>query len=87
MSKEMNYAKFDFKRHQHHGRLKRFIAAMPRKLTCQECGGSGGYTEVVCPELGGPWVECGWCEGLGLVTPHARGLWLKYNRRPSRGAA
>lgn len=77
----MDFPRRHFYQRRHHERLKRFIEAMPKILTCQECGGAGGHTEVVSPELGGPWEECGYCEGLGRVTPHVRGLWLKYNRR------
>ena len=50
-------------------------------LTCQDCGGAGGEIEVVIPETGqGPWTQCGWCEGTGVVTPKVRGAWLHMKR-------
>ena len=68
--------------HRHHARYVQFIAAMPRKLICQECGGAGSFHEVVIPETGeGPDYNCGFCEGVGYVTPHMRGLWLNWKRR------
>jgi hypothetical protein len=73
------YAMLDYRNRRHHERLKSFIERMPKKLLCQECGGAGGEVEWVC-ELGGPFVTCGWCEGIGYVTPWMRALWLKYKR-------
>jgi hypothetical protein len=62
----------------HHVRLKRFIEAMQHKLVCQDCGGAGGWIEPVLDYGQGPWFECGWCEGIGYVTPWVRGLWLRH---------
>ena len=79
------YAMLDWKMAHHHARLKRFIGTMATKLTCQECHGQGGEIEVVIPETGqGPWYDCGFCEGIGLVTPWARGGWLRYKRQEKR---
>ena len=75
-----NYAKLDEQRRRHYKRYVRFIEAMPKKLSCQECHGYGGETEVVLDDGTGPYYECGWCEGTGFVTPHVRGQWLKYKK-------
>jgi hypothetical protein len=77
----LSYAKLDYRTRQHHARLRLRVESMPRKLVCQECGGMGGWTEVVNPEIGGPWFECGYCEGLGYVTPWMRGQWLRLRLR------
>jgi hypothetical protein len=66
---------------RHHERFVRYVEAMPRKLICQDCGGAGGEIEVVLDFGEGPWEECGWCEGTGLVTPFLRGMWLAYKRK------
>lgn len=71
----------DWKYRQHHRRLKRFIESMPRKLPCQECGGSGEFLIEAIEYGRGPMEQCGWCEGLGYMTPHVRGFWLQCQRR------
>ena len=77
MTKLVNYAKMDSDRIRHHERYKRYVAAMPRKLVCQDCRGYGGHVEPILDDGTGPYYECGWCEGTGYVTPHRRGLWLR----------
>ena len=73
-----DYAKIDYKWLSHHARFERRVA---NGLCCQECGGAGGWVEVVLHETGqGPWEMCGWCEGTGKITPWLRGQWLKYKR-------
>ena len=72
----MKYAKIVSDNRRHHERLRRRIEAMPRKLTCQECGGAGGHVL----DDGRPFEQCGWCEGLGYVTPWARAAWLRARR-------
>ena len=64
---------------RHHERLKRFIEAMPQKLVCQECGGMG---RIAIDHVDGYAIygDCGWCEGIGYVTPHVRGFWLRWKR-------
>lgn len=75
------YAWLDWRWRYHHQRLKRFIDAMPRKLLCQECSGAGGETDPVPGLMGaGPWMTCGFCEGLGYLTPWQRGQWLRWKR-------
>jgi hypothetical protein len=75
------YAMHDWKRRAHHARLRRFIDAMAHKLVCQDCGGSGEFLIEAIEYGRGPMAQCSWCEGLGYVTPHVRGRWLRYNRR------
>ena len=76
-----DYARFNEQWRRHHERYVRFVQGMPRKLTCQECGGGGSFHEVVIPETGeGPDYDCGFCEGTGYVTPHMRGQWLRWKR-------
>ncbi len=76
------YKMLDYQRAAHRERLKRYLNSMPKKLLCQECGGSGRYVEDYIEyrdrEIYG---MCGWCEGLGFVPPHIRGVWLQYKRK------
>lgn len=78
-----DYRRYDYWLRRHHERLKAFIDRMPHKLVCQGCGDGGNYTEVLFDGMG-PSYECGWCEGIGFVTPYIRGLWLKFHRTPRR---
>lgn len=77
--KLINYAKFTYQTTASYQRYKRRVEAMPRKLYCQECRGSGELFEDRIDEytLTGP---CGWCQGTGLLTPWLRGQWLKGKR-------
>jgi hypothetical protein len=83
---KIDYAKFWAKQRYHHERYKRRVESMPRKLPCQACHGMGGEIEPVLDTGEGPWEECGWCEGTGLLTPWLRGLWLR-EQRPRKAAA
>ena len=76
----IDYARLDYLQRTHRERYIRHVRLMEKPLPCQECCGSGGWTEYVIANSG-PWVECGWCEGTGLLTPHLRGQWLRYKRR------
>lgn len=80
----MDYAKYDYKNQRHHERYVRYVNSMPKKLTCQECGGAGGEVEPVLNYGEGPWMACGFCEGTGRMTPYVRGLWLKWKRQEKR---
>lgn len=41
---------------------------MTKSFPCWVCKGQGGEKEVVIEETGqGPWYECGYCEGEGLI--------------------
>ena len=81
---QINWAKYDYYNREHHKRYVRHVEAMPKPLICQSCGGAGGETEVIDWWIGGPWVECGWCEGTGYVTPHRRGEWLRCMKAEKR---
>ena len=80
----IDYARFDEYRRRHHARFVRF--AENHKLLCQECGGAGGWKEPILDDGSGPWEGCGWYEGTGYMTPHARGQWLRYKREAKRAA-
>ena len=85
----MDYMTFDYARsdeydRRHHTRFRRFVES--RKLICQECRGGGGETDPILDDGTGPWESCGWCEGTGYMTPHARGQWLRYKREEKRAA-
>ena len=71
----VDYPRLDQYRRQHHARYVRYVDQ--HGLMCQDCGGAGGEIEIISLELGGPWFDCGWCEGTGLVTRWIRGLWLR----------
>jgi hypothetical protein len=79
-TEKINYAWLDWKYVQHHERLEKFVLSLRPQLVCQECKGGGGWTEPILDDGTGPWEECGWCEGIGYVTPHIRGQWLKYKK-------
>lgn len=57
---------------------------LPKLLSCQECCGSGGFKEVILDDGSGPWFECGWCEGTGLLDNWRRGFWLKCKKNERR---
>ena len=73
-----NYFRFDYLATQHHKRFAKYVEK--QGVTCQECSGVGGETEPVLDYGQGPWVRCGWCEGIGKVPKHIRGIWLTYKR-------
>lgn len=80
-----DYARLAELSRRHHERFVRYVTSHPRKLICQDCGGAGGWVEVVLHETGqGPWIECGWCEGTGYITPYLRGMWLRFKKRLRR---
>lgn len=65
---------------RHHNRYKKFVETRENRLSCQDCGGRGEFVDDV---IAGYclYVECGWCEGTGLLTPHLRSLWLRERRK------
>lgn len=77
------YAQLSWKYRQHHERFKRFVDTCCQHLICMECGGEGGEIERIC-EQGGPWIDCGFCEGTGLMTPHMRGQWLRWKKEEKK---
>lgn len=52
-----NYAKLDYYRREHRRRYKRRVEETDDSLVCQECGGEGGWTEIIDYWLGGPWYD------------------------------
>jgi len=75
----VDYPRLDYYRRRHR---ERFAALVEKEgLLCQECGGAGEYHEIISSELGGPWYDCGWCEGTGKVTRWLRGQWLRWKRQ------
>jgi len=89
MTATYNYAKHDYLAREHHRRYARRVEAMPRKLVCQECGGSG-QVWYDCVWAGGIIdyalaASCSMCNGTGLLTPHDRGWWLRWKREEKRG--
>jgi hypothetical protein len=81
----INYARQGYYNHAHYLRYVKYVESRQPKLTCQECGGSGGSVEPVLDDGSGPWDACGWCEGTGLVTPWIRGSWLQWKRSLRKG--
>jgi len=78
-ARPVNYRRLWFEWYRHHARFVKFVES--KKLTCQECGGAGGERDVILDDGTGPWEQCGFCEGTGFVTPHIRGLWLRWKRQ------
>ena len=76
-----DYAKLSYYRRKHYERFKKFVLSRPLLLSCMECRGEGGFREIIDPEIGGPWFDCGWCEGTGYMTPKARGIWLTLKKQ------
>jgi hypothetical protein len=76
-----DYVRRSYRFREHVRRFKAYVAQ--HGLPCQDCGGRGGYTEVIC-ELGGPFYVCGFCHGTGRTTRHLRGLWLRWKRSEKR---
>lgn len=84
----MNYVKLDSDHRRHHQRWKRRVESRVPRLVCQECRGSGGEVDVVLDYGQGPFIECGWCEGTGLVDSHRRSEWLRMRKEEiSNGAS
>ncbi len=77
-----DYARLDEKWRQHH---VRFVTYVERHgVPCMDCRGRGGWREPILDDGSGPWYECGWCEGTGYMTRHARGLWLSMKKEEKR---
>ena len=38
------------------------------KRICPSCHGSGGEVDVILEDGTGPWEECGFCKGKGIIT-------------------
>ena len=83
----MDWKKKTYYYHKHHERFKKFVTSRKNLLFCLECRGDGGWREIIEPELGGPWYDCGWCEGTVYMSPHLRGLWLRFKKEEKRAKA
>lgn len=81
MTTKVDYPRLDYYHRHHHDRLERFVTNRKPFLMCMECLGRKGYVEPVLDDGSGPFIYCGWCEGVGAMSPHARGLWLTYKRK------
>ena len=78
-----SYAKLDYYyRHRLRRRAQRL--RWDRSFICQECGGAGGWREVILDDGTGPWEVCGWCWGEGRVLAWERGYWLRLKRAMKR---
>ena len=84
---DFDYPRSDWYLGQSLRRRAKYVEAMPKKLICQDCGGSGGEIEVVCDDGTGPWYDCGWCNGTGYMTPWERGMWLRMKREQKQEMA
>jgi hypothetical protein len=73
--KEINWPRFDYKQRARHKRWEQRVDKFD--LICEECEGAGGWTEYIDRDIGGPWYDCGWCEGTGFVDPWRKSLWAR----------
>ena len=82
VERKYDYAEIGWKQSHHHKRWRLRVENRKPQLICQECRGEGGYTEAILWDGigGGPFYDCGWCEGTGLVDSSRRALWLYYKR-------
>lgn len=78
-----DYQRWYYSLDQHRKRWARRVENQRPKLVCQDCKGMGGEVDRILDDGTGPWMQCGWCEGVGYVTPHRRGEWLRYRRQES----
>jgi len=58
-------------------------------MKCPICEGEGGWTEIVDTYLGGPHETCGYCEGVGKISPwrwfdYQYAIWLDSCRKRRR---
>ena len=74
-----DYARRDWWCKQHRARYRKRVEGRVPPLVCQECGGSGGEVVPVFMDQG-PFEECGWCGGTGLMDSWRRGEWLRWKR-------
>ena len=77
---ETDYAKIGYQWTAHHQRWRARVEQRKPQLVCQECHGAGGETEPVLDDGSGPFIQCGWCEGIGLVDGSRRAEWLNSKR-------
>ena len=89
-----DYNRLDYYSRCHRERRKRFVQSMLHPLHCMECGGSGkelvdsiDFGDDSVSIIQSIYDDCGWCNGIGLMTPHERGMWLTMKREEKREAA
>lgn len=80
----IDWRRRDYYWRHHHKRFTKYVESRKPPLICQDCCGSGGEVEPVCDDGSGPFITCGWCEGVGYVTSHIRGQWLSYKKAEKR---
>ncbi len=78
---QFDYAKFRYAHQRHHTRWAKRVETRNPQLLCQECGGSGGEIDVILDDGSGPFEECGWCEGTGLMDGFSRYQWLEWQKQ------
>ena len=74
-----NYAKLNNDQRRHHARWKHRVLTRRPRLVCQWCGGGGECVDDVILDHALT-HECGYCEGVGFVDGHRRGLYLRHAR-------
>ena len=75
-----DYFKWCYYSRRHRRRYINRVENTNDSLPCQDCRGSGGYTEPVLDDGSGPFYECGWCYGTLKTTKWVRGAWLRYRK-------
>ena len=74
-----NWAKHDNDYRRHHVRWRARVEKIG--IVCPECHGRKGWIEIVDPYLGGPWYDCGLCEGVGKVDGRRWSEWMHYRKK------
>lgn len=80
----VDYKRQSYYYREHAARYKRRVETTDDSLLCQACGGEGGekneVVELMPGYWDGPWENCAWCLGTGLVTKWIRGAYLRYRK-------
>lgn len=76
-----DYGRWGYELRARQVRYERFVEIKGNGFTCQECKGRGGWVEPVLDFGQGPWSDCGFCFGTGLVTRWVRGQWLRWKAK------
>lgn len=78
------YIKSDYYWSFRYERYKSRVTFTSDSMLCQACGGAGSWVEPILDDGSGPTEWCGFCQGLGLITKHDRGQWLRWKREEKR---
>ncbi len=88
---DFDYARMSYYDKYHSDRRARFVKSKCSHLHCMECGGAGeevndsiDFGGEGCPMMCNIYIDCGWCDGTGLMTPHERGQWLRMKKEERR---